>query len=51
MEFTDAKLEDLVLLVQQHKCLYDMTLMSYRNKQLKENAWKNIAMELQTDGR
>ena len=40
IEFSDAKLEDLVLLVHQHKCLYDMTLMSHRNKHLKENAGK-----------
>ena len=51
MEFTDSNVEKLILLVQQNECLYDCTLHSYREKNVKNNAWQKIAKELNSDGK
>ena len=50
-EFSEQKLEKLILLIQQHPCLYDMTQSSYRNKCLKARAWEEIGGALNIDGK
>lgn len=40
----DAEL--LITAVRNHPCLWDITLESYKDKTLKDNAWVDIAMEM-----
>jgi hypothetical protein len=38
--------EKLVLLVQEHECLYNLSNPDYDNNLIKDNVWKDIARHL-----
>jgi hypothetical protein len=42
--------EKLILLVQQHECLYNLQHKDYDNNFIKENSWKEIVEELHSKG-
>lgn len=48
-KFASFSNEDVVTLIQRyefHRCLWDSTLINYRNKDLREDAWKAISNEM-----
>jgi len=48
--FFDNKTEKHIVLIQENKCFFDMSKVSYRNKLLKDKTWNDIARLMQTDG-
>lgn len=48
-KFASFSNEDVVMLIQRYefyRCLWDNTLINYRNKDLREDAWKAISNEM-----
>jgi len=43
--------ERLILLVQHHPELWDTRASSYKDSEMKDNAWRSIASELLMDGK
>lgn len=43
--------KELITLVQQHKCLYDLQHNDYDNNQIKDSVWKEIASKLCISGK
>ena len=48
--WTDARIEILVESVKKYRVLFDVTYKEYKNKGMKENAWKKVADELEFPG-
>ena len=42
----DEQLIEAVRRVREHSCLYDVSCMTYRNIDSKENAWKEVSTSL-----
>ena len=45
VKMEDIESENLILKVQNHACLYNMSLQAYRDRSLKKLAWLEIAKE------
>ncbi|XP_028408663.1 transcription factor Adf-1-like [Dendronephthya gigantea] len=45
--WTNTKIEMLIENVKKYKVLFDVTYKEYKNKSIKENAWKKVADELE----
>lgn len=43
--------ERLIILVQEHECLYNLGHKDYDNNLIKDNIWKEIAITLYTTGK
>jgi hypothetical protein len=43
--------EKLIILVQEHECLYNLQHKDYDNNLVKDNCWKDIAAELHVQGK
>jgi len=41
----------LTILVQEHECLYSLQYKAYDNSLVKDNCWKEIAGEVQAQGK
>ena len=50
-EKTVIDVEKHIFMVEKEPSLYDVTLSSYRNKQLRGNIWKKIGDELGVSGK
>ena len=50
LKMEDIERENLILQVQKHACLYNMSLQAYRDQSLKRLAWLKIAKKLNLDG-
>lgn len=49
--FSDEDCEKLIELIRQHPSIYDPKLDSYRDENLKDNIWINIAGKINKTGK
>ena len=50
-QWTPVKEDKLVAARQCHECLFNITSSTYSNRGMKENAWQEIATEVEMSGK
>ena len=47
----DDRDDRLIVEVQRHKCLYDISRSDYKDQDKKANAWRSVAAAVECEGR